>query len=134
MHGKDEKGSRGKAFRNACRRPKHRHVVERVDLLLRDKHDKMDEMFKVMVPMSTSKAKPYIARNISEESVCRTLVELQAVLFSSSSISILSSIEEISMASRSATRRAHLLSPSLALTCAPSANTTRTRAGARTVS
>jgi hypothetical protein len=44
MHGKDEKGSRGKAFRNACRRPKHRRVGERVDLLLRDKHDKMDEM------------------------------------------------------------------------------------------
>jgi hypothetical protein len=29
---------------------------ERVDLLLRDKHDKMDEMFKVMVPMSTSQS------------------------------------------------------------------------------
>ena len=56
MHGKDETGSRGKAFRNACRRPKHRRVGERVDLLLRDKHDKMDEMFKVMVPMSTGQS------------------------------------------------------------------------------
>ena len=60
--------------------------------------------------MSTSEAEPYIARNISEESISRTPVELQAVLFSSSSISILPSVEVISMASRRATRRAHLLS------------------------
>jgi hypothetical protein len=60
--------------------------------------------------MSTSEAEPYIARNTSEESISRTPVELQAVLFSSSSISILPSVEVISMASRRATRRAHLLS------------------------
>ena len=42
MHRKDEKGSRGKALRNACRHPKHLHVGGHVDLLLRDKHDKMD--------------------------------------------------------------------------------------------
>ena len=39
---KDESDRRGTAFTNACRRPKHLLVVERVDLLLRDKHDKMD--------------------------------------------------------------------------------------------
>ena len=39
---KYELDSRWKAFRNACRRPKHRRVVERVVLHLRHKHDKMD--------------------------------------------------------------------------------------------
>ena len=42
MLAKDESDRRGTAFRNACRCPKHLLVVERVDLLLRDKHDKMD--------------------------------------------------------------------------------------------
>jgi len=40
----------------------------------------MDEMFKVMVPMSTSETNPYIARNISKASVCRTPVEVHAVI------------------------------------------------------
>ena len=41
-HQKVELESRWKAFRNACRRPKHHRVVERVVLHLRHKHDKMD--------------------------------------------------------------------------------------------
>ena len=39
---KDKLNSRWKAFRNACRHPKHHRVVERVVLHLRHKHDKMD--------------------------------------------------------------------------------------------
>ena len=36
---KDELDTRYKAFSNACRRPKHHRVVERVVLHLRHKHD-----------------------------------------------------------------------------------------------
>ena len=42
MLAKDELDRRGTAFRNACRRPKHHRVVERVVVHLRHKHDKMD--------------------------------------------------------------------------------------------
>ena len=55
---------------------------------------------------------PYIARNISKASVCRTPVEVQPALLGASSISILSAIVAISVHSKRRPPRPRLLSPS----------------------
>ena len=71
---------------------------------------------------------PYIARNISKASICsRTPVEVQPALLGASSISILSAIVAISVHSKRRPPRSPLALSVLALSCAPSANTTRTR-------
>ena len=72
---------------------------------------------------------PYIPRNISKASVCRTPVEVQPALLGASSISILSSIVAILVSSRRRAPRPRSPRPSPPLAPANSRNQTATRAG-----
>ena len=50
----------------------HPGVGERVVLHLRLKHDKMDEMLKVMVPMGTDQVESHTATTFRRINICRT--------------------------------------------------------------
>ena len=53
-------------------------------------------MFKLMVPMGTDQAESHTARKFRKISVCPAPVDVQVMLFSISSISILSSVVAMS--------------------------------------
>ena len=54
-------------------------------------------MLKVMVPMGTDQAESHTARKFRKRSVCLAPIDVQVMLFSISSISILSSVVTISV-------------------------------------
>jgi hypothetical protein len=58
-------------------------------------------MLKVMVPIGTDQAESHTARKFRRRSVCLAPVDVQVMLFSISSISILSSVVAISVTSKS---------------------------------
>ena len=79
--------------------------------------DKKNKMAKMMVPMSTGQVDPYISEQVTGMQIRSTPAEFPLVLLSTSSISILSSIVAMSMAStrRPPRPRSPLASPPLHL-------------------
>ena len=64
-------------------------------------------MAKMMVPMSTGQVDPYISEQVTGMQIRSTPAEFPLVLLSTSSISILSSIVVVSMASQKDAHHAH---------------------------
>ena len=106
------------------------HAGSVTEIRLLEKHDQMDKMIKVMVPMSTGEGRSAHYRTDPQQAdPFRIQPVVQPVLLSTSSISILSAVVVVSMASKK-TSTTHMLALSFStLSCAPSANTTRAREG-----
>ena len=65
-----------------------------------ERHDKMDKMLMVMVPMSTDQVESHTARKFRRWSVCLAPVDVQMMLLSASSIGILPPVVAISVTSK----------------------------------
>ena len=76
------------------------HAGGVTEIRLVEMHDKMHKMVEWMVPKSPGQVEPHIAGRFGGMQVCSASAEVPLVLFSTSSISILSSIVVVSMASK----------------------------------
>ena len=65
-----------------------------------ERHDKMDKMLMVMVPMSTDQVESHTDRKFRRWSVCLAPVDVQMVLLSASSIGISPPVVAISVTSK----------------------------------